>query len=98
MVGRWAMPHARYAPIIKRLVAILRCARHTTLAAVDGLRTVELDHLRDDSGNAIDPAMNAHWAWFHGAEDDYRRGDTLIAFRLGSAHTAHANLTNHLTS
>ena len=112
-------PLPGYAPTIGRLVGILQYARHTTLAAVDGLGMADLDHLHDESSNSIGallahiaavergyqplehyvhelsetrrrtleelaarddawlertlraaPAMNAHWAWFHVAEDE----------------------------
>jgi hypothetical protein len=40
-----------YAPTIGRLVGILLYARKTTLAAVEGLSTAELDHLQDGASN-----------------------------------------------
>jgi len=54
-------PLPGYAPIIGRLVGILLYARHTTLAAVEGLSTAELDHLQDDRSNSIG-ALLAHIA------------------------------------
>jgi uncharacterized damage-inducible protein DinB len=54
-------PLPGYAPTIGRLVGILLYARHTTLAAVEGLRTAALDHLQDDSSNSIG-ALLAHIA------------------------------------
>jgi uncharacterized damage-inducible protein DinB len=54
-------PLPGYAPTIGRLVGILLYARHTTLAAVDGLSTAELDHLQDESSNSIG-ALLAHIA------------------------------------
>jgi uncharacterized damage-inducible protein DinB len=42
-------------------VGILLYARHTTLAAVEGLSIPELDHLHDDSSNSIG-ALLAHIA------------------------------------
>lgn len=48
-----------YSPIIGRLVGMLTYARCTTLAAVDGLSMVELDHLHDPGGNSIG-ALLAH--------------------------------------
>src|SRR4029078_1507883 len=46
-------PLPGYTPTIGRLVGMLTYARHTTLAAVEGLSMVELDHLHDDSSNSI---------------------------------------------
>ncbi len=54
-------PLPGYTPNIGRLVGILLYARQTTLAAVDGLSTAELDHLQDDSSNSIG-ALLAHIA------------------------------------
>lgn len=54
-------PLPGYAPTIGRLVGILLYARQTTLAAVEGLSIVELDHLHDDSSNSIG-ALLAHIA------------------------------------
>ena len=54
-------PLPGYAPTIGRLVGILLYARHTTLAAVQGLSVAELDHLHDDSSNSIG-ALLAHIA------------------------------------
>jgi uncharacterized damage-inducible protein DinB len=54
-------PLPGYAPTIGRLVGILHYARQTTLAAVEGLSIVELDHLQDDSSNSIG-ALLAHIA------------------------------------
>lgn len=54
-------PLPGYAPTIGRLVGILLYARHTTLAAVQGLSIAELDHLHDDSSNSIG-ALLAHIA------------------------------------
>jgi len=54
-------PLPGYAPTIGRLVGILLYARHTTLAAVEGLSIAELDHLQDDSSNSIG-ALLAHIA------------------------------------
>jgi uncharacterized damage-inducible protein DinB len=54
-------PLPGYAPTIGRLVGILLYARQTTLAAVEGLSTAELDHLQDDSSNSIG-ALLAHIA------------------------------------
>ena len=50
-----------YAPMISRVVGILSFARHTTLAAVEGLSITELDHLHDDASNSIG-ALLAHLA------------------------------------
>jgi uncharacterized damage-inducible protein DinB len=47
--------------MVGRLVGILHYARQTTLAAVEGLSTAELDHLRDDRSNSIG-ALLAHMA------------------------------------
>jgi uncharacterized damage-inducible protein DinB len=54
-------PLPGYAPTIGRLVGILLYARKTTLTAVEGLSTAELDHLHDDSSNSIG-ALLAHIA------------------------------------
>jgi uncharacterized damage-inducible protein DinB len=54
-------PLPGYAPTIGRLVGILLYARTTTLAAVEGLSTAELDHLQDGSSNSIG-ALLAHIA------------------------------------
>src|SRR4029079_11597067 len=54
-------PLPGYAPTIGRLVGILLYARHTTLAAVEGLSIAELDHLQDASSNSIG-ALLAHIA------------------------------------
>jgi uncharacterized damage-inducible protein DinB len=165
-------PLPGYAPTIGRLVGILLYARTTTLAAVEGLSTAELDHLQDGSSNSIGallahiavvergyqiltfaerrptaqeqaawepaltlgahgrrllrgqpleyylhelsevrrltleglavrddawlertlsaaPAMNAHWAWFHVAEDEINHRGQMrwLRARLGSAAT-----------
>jgi uncharacterized damage-inducible protein DinB len=52
-------PQPGYTPAVGRLVGILSYARYTTLAAVDGLTPVELDHLHDDRSNSIG-ALLAH--------------------------------------
>jgi uncharacterized damage-inducible protein DinB len=54
-------PIAGYAPTIGRLVGMLTYARSTTLAAVEGLTTAELDHLHDAESNSIG-ALLAHMA------------------------------------
>ena len=54
-------PIVGYSPNIGRLVGILSYARSTTLAAVDGLTTAELDHLQDAESNSIG-ALLAHIA------------------------------------
>lgn len=54
-------PLPGFSPTIGRLVGILLYARQTTLAAVDGLTTAELDHLQDGSSNSIG-ALLAHIA------------------------------------
>src|SRR5215212_1957516 len=48
-------------PQIGRLVAMMTYARRTTLAAVDGLTTDELDHRHDERSNSIG-ALLAHIA------------------------------------
>ncbi len=48
-----------YSPNIGRLVGMLTYARSTTLIAVDGLTTPDLDHLYDSSSNSIG-ALLAH--------------------------------------
>ena len=54
-------PLAGYSPTIGRLVGMLTYARQTTLAAVKGMTTAELDHLHDDASNSIG-ALLAHSA------------------------------------
>ena len=54
-------PLPGYAPTVGRLVGILLYARRTTIAAVEGLSSAELDHLQDDSSNSIG-ALLAHIA------------------------------------
>jgi uncharacterized damage-inducible protein DinB len=54
-------PLPGYTPTIGRLVGMLLYARETTLAAVAGLSTAELDHLQDGSSNSIG-ALLAHIA------------------------------------
>jgi uncharacterized damage-inducible protein DinB len=54
-------PIAGYSPTIGRLVGMLTYARSTTLAAVEGLTTAELDHLHDAESNSIG-ALLAHIA------------------------------------
>ena len=46
-------PIPGYAPAVGRLVGMLSYARSTTLAAVDGLRVADLDHLQDEQSNSI---------------------------------------------
>jgi uncharacterized damage-inducible protein DinB len=65
-------PLPDYTPTIGRLVGILLYARKTTLAAVEGLSTAELDHLQDDASNSIG-ALLAHIAVVE-------RGYQLITF------------------
>jgi uncharacterized damage-inducible protein DinB len=55
------LPLAGYTPIIGRLVAMMSYARRTTLAAVEGLTTEQLDHVHDDRSNSIG-ALLAHIA------------------------------------
>ena len=52
-------PISGYSPAIGRLVGMLRYSRSTTLAAVDGLTTAQLDHLHDSASNSIG-ALLAH--------------------------------------
>ena len=54
-------PLPGYTPTIGRLVGMLRYARKTTLAAVEGLSIAQLDHLHDDASNSIG-ALLAHMA------------------------------------
>ena len=48
-------------PTVGHLVAMLSCARETTLKAVAGLMREQLDHLRDEGSNSIG-ALLAHVA------------------------------------
>ena len=52
-------PLPGYTPTIGRLVGMLLYARKTTLAAVEGLSTAELDRLHDGASNSIG-ALLAH--------------------------------------
>ena len=54
-------PLPGYTPNIGRLVGMLTYARHTTLAAVDGLSVAALDYVHDDDSNSIG-ALLAHIA------------------------------------
>ena len=54
-------PIAGYTPAIGRLVGMLTYARSTTLIAVDGLTTEQLDHVHDAESNSIG-ALLAHIA------------------------------------
>ena len=54
-------PLPGYTPLMGRLVGMLSFARHTTLAAVEGLSITELDHLHDEASNSIG-ALLAHLA------------------------------------
>ena len=54
-------PITGYSPSIGRLVGMLTYARSTTLAAVEGLTSPELDHLHDAKSNSIG-ALLAHIA------------------------------------
>lgn len=42
-----------YTPAVGRLVGMLKYARATTIAAVDGMTIAELDHLQDEQSNSI---------------------------------------------
>jgi uncharacterized damage-inducible protein DinB len=50
-----------FTPQIGRLVAMMAYARRTTLAAVEGLTTADLDHVQDERSNSIG-ALLAHIA------------------------------------
>ncbi len=52
-------PIAGYTPAIGRLVGMLTYARQTTLMAVKGMTTGQLDHLQDEASNSIG-ALLAH--------------------------------------
>lgn len=54
-------PTPGYSPGIGRLVGMMTYARWTTLRAVEGLTTSQLDHLHDASSNSIG-ALLAHIA------------------------------------
>jgi hypothetical protein len=78
-------------------VGILGYARQTTLIAVEGMSIADLEHLlaglaaRDDEWLEqplrAAPAMNAHWAWFHVAEDEINHRGQIrwLRARLPSA-------------
>lgn len=55
------VPLPGYAPTIGRLVGMMTYARHTLVAAVDGLSRAQLDHLHDPASNTIG-ALLAHSA------------------------------------
>jgi len=50
-------PLPGYTPIVGRLVGMLLYARHTTLAAVEGLSVAELDYLQDGSSKRVTTIM-----------------------------------------
>src|SRR5436190_2317195 len=54
-------PMPGYSPGVGRLVGMMTYARWTTLRAVAGLSTSQIDHLHDDSSNSIG-ALLAHIA------------------------------------
>src|SRR5437867_3564950 len=54
-------PMAGYSPGVGRLVGVMTYARWTTLRAVEGLTTAQLDYLHDTSSNSIG-ALLAHIA------------------------------------
>lgn len=54
-------PQPGFAPEVGRLVSMLAYARLTTLRAVQGLSTAQLDHLHDPASNSIG-ALLAHVA------------------------------------
>jgi uncharacterized damage-inducible protein DinB len=58
---RSILPVSGYTPTIGRLVAMLTCARQSTLGAVNGLAREQLDHLHDARSNSIG-ALLAHIA------------------------------------
>lgn len=66
------LPLPGYTPTIGRLVAMMSYARHTTLAAVEGLTREQLDHLHDERSNSIG-ALLAHVA-------AVERGYQLVTF------------------
>jgi uncharacterized damage-inducible protein DinB len=52
-------PIPGYTPAIGRLVGMLAYSRNTTIAAVQGLTSAQLDHLHDAQSNSIG-ALLAH--------------------------------------
>ena len=66
------LPAPGYTPTIGPLVAMLGCARQTTLRAVEGLSGEQLDHLHDENSNSIG-ALLAHVA-------AVERGYQLVTF------------------
>jgi len=54
-------PLPGYTPAVGRLVGMLAYARAMTIAAVDGMSVMELDHLHDERSNSIG-ALLAHIA------------------------------------
>ena len=54
-------PLPGYTPNVGRLVGMLAYARATTLRAVEGMTTAQLDHLQDEASNSIG-ALLAHAA------------------------------------
>ena len=72
-----------YAPAIGQLVGMMTYARWTTIRAVDGLTTPQLDHLHDESSNSIG-ALLTHIA---AVEVAYQR-ITFDGKGFASAHDA----------
>ena len=93
------VPEPGYSPIIGSMVAMLGYTRATTLAAVDGLTVVDLEHRHDAGANSIG-ALLAHIAaaeWYYltttleqhtPEESDW--SDWGAALRLGPAAEAAA--------
>jgi uncharacterized damage-inducible protein DinB len=92
-------PAPGYSPLVGALVSMLGYARDTTLAAVDGLTTSDLEHRHDAQANSIG-AMLAHMVgteWYFLSTTLERRtpegpewADWGAALRLGPAAEAAA--------
>lgn len=84
-------PAPGYTPLVGALVAMLTYTRATTLAAVDGLTTEQLDHRHDAAANPIG-ALLAHvaaieWAYLTATLDV---GDPASAAGAAAVATASA--------
>jgi hypothetical protein len=86
-------PVSGYSSAIGRLVGMLTYARSTTLAAVAGLSTDQLDHLHDPASNSIG-ALLAHI----GAVERSYGWMTLFTLRPESTRTGHGFTSQKMKS
>lgn len=68
-----------YTPGVARLVAMMNYVRHTTLQDVQGLTTVQLDHLHDAESNSIGALLH------HIASVEFYYGLTTLEGRQPTA-------------